>query len=206
MNEEELRYIGHAIEHAGRETPYVPTKDEFENTFGCTLSDEFGTILEVFASLSRIGEPAQTIPELVQGLAVVAPDSVEEMTEIADAINREVVYTEDDDMHTAYLPNLLANNPTGDIYITEEIPDDERLRVIDDINSDNIILIEEDDDEFEEIREIFDVKDAASVSLAPGALKELGVSDATRESILGTSGMFTNFVRTMKYYLSGVWA
>lgn len=213
MDYEQLQVLVHGIKFAG--FSQARASSGLSWLYGVDVSDDMRQLVDTLFDVvydSRGLNDADSVDhtiQMIRALSALEPADVDEACDYVENLNRfvsvikrdvprSIVENEGSDMaQTKYLPRAIADNSGGDVYVCGTAPSYDRIQAMHDVDENNIIIV---DDGFEFV-DAFGWKRLESLSLAPGALKAYGVSDETRENILGRSGTLTDWIRTAKYRL-----
>lgn len=221
MNAEDLQVLSYAVQFGGAQYGVSEASHGLQEEYNVELSDDMARLVDKLYNVPQDGEydlgqggHAHLGMKMVRALAVTEPEDVTEAEAHIELLNRFVPTVRrgadstpienaaDDAFDMSLLASVVAANPNGDIYVTNEMdfhPD--KVHVVHDIHEENAVVGIEDEEIRESLVDILDFKTLDSVSLAPGAMKGMGVSENTREQILGRTGTLTDWIRTLSYHL-----
>jgi len=223
MQAEDLQVLAYAVKFGGAAYGSGEASYGIEQRYGLELSDDMARLVDKLYNVSADGDydlggeqaKVHLAIKMIRALAVTRPQSIEEAEAHIELLNRFVPTVRrdadattiennaDDAFDMSFLASVVAANPNGTLYVTDGAGfHADKVQVIHDIHAENAVVGIEDDEIRESLTNSLEAETLDGVSLAPGALKALGVSEDTRQTILGRSGNVTDLVRTLKYHLA----
>ncbi|AGM11468.1 hypothetical protein M199_gp198 [Halogranum tailed virus 1] len=220
MNRQDLQVLMYAVKFGGQSYG-TDASHGLEELYGVELSDDMARLVDMLYNLPDSADNYEMDVDanvhlgikMVRALSIVEPESVEDATEYVEALNRFVPVVKRDAPKTAleneaddafdmmYLASVVAANPNGQVYMGYSSFHPDKVAVVHDIHDENAVIGVERTEEYDEIGELFGWEKLRDVSLAPGAMKGMGVSENTRQDILGRSGTLTDWIRSIKFHL-----
>lgn len=221
MDAEDLQVLSYAVQFGGQAYGADDASHGLQESYNVELSDDMAKLVDKLYNVPSDGEydlgeagHAHLGMKMVRALVASEPEDVTEAGAHIELLNRFVPVVRrgvdstpiennaDDAFDMSLLGSVVAANPDGDVYVTNETdfhPD--KVHVVHDIHEQNTVVGIEDEEIRESLVEILGFKTLDEVSLAPGAMKGMGVSENTREEILGRSGTLTDLLRTLSYHM-----